>query len=309
MSNNPLISVIITTFSRSNTLKQAIESVLAQSYQSYELIVVDDNGINSPNQLESEKLVNSFNKAIKYIKHDINLGGNAARNSGIRASRGDLIAFLDDDDTFKKNNLEEKVKCFNLHHEKSVLIFSNYHVKGQKIGLTSFNFFSNITSEYCFPDNKKIFCGNYIGSFSFIIVDRLSLIGIGLLDEKLKSSQDWDLYVRLASVGVSFIGVNKKLVNYRFADNHYQISKDRNSRLSGYLVIFEKHKSKIKNLPRPIQKSFYIYIYKNISQVSPYTSIKILNQAKHKKLITNPMEYLYLILYPHLRKLFYYISE
>lgn len=107
----PLVSIIIPTYGRSEYLKNAIESALAQTYKNIEIIVVDDNGRNSSSQIATNKLMQDYmsNEAIKYIKHNKNKGGAIARNTGVLESKGELITFLDDDDLFLPRKVEAQV--------------------------------------------------------------------------------------------------------------------------------------------------------------------------------------------------------
>ena len=103
-----LISVIIPTYFRSDYIGRAIDSILNQTYQNFEILVIDDN---NPDTVERKKLENIMNKyladkRIKYIQHEKNMNGSNARNTGIRASKGEYITFLDDDDYFLKKRFE-----------------------------------------------------------------------------------------------------------------------------------------------------------------------------------------------------------
>lgn len=95
-----LVSVIIPTYKRSDYLLQAINSVLKQTYSPIEIIVVDDNGMGSENQVATQKKLQSLidEGRIVYIPHQTNKNGSAARNTGWKASTGQYILFLDDDD-------------------------------------------------------------------------------------------------------------------------------------------------------------------------------------------------------------------
>src|SRR5258705_13939604 len=100
------VSVVIPTHNRSEFLRSAIASVLGQTYQDFELIVVDDASTDS-----TAEVVVSFNDSrIKFIRHQTNQGGSAARNTGIRASKCDYIAFLDDDDEWSPRKLSKQVE-------------------------------------------------------------------------------------------------------------------------------------------------------------------------------------------------------
>lgn len=111
--SDPLVSVVIPTFNRPKFLNRAIESVLIQDYKPIEIIVVVD-GISS----ETEKLINRINSLseieLKLIQTEVKVGGSEARNIGVRASKGEYIALLDDDDEWFKSKLTSQM---NLVHE------------------------------------------------------------------------------------------------------------------------------------------------------------------------------------------------
>lgn len=104
-----MISIIIPTYARPTNLVRAIKSAVNQTYKNIEIIVVDDNGLGTPQQKATELLLKNYidNNVIKYIKHDINKNGSAARNTGFAQSKGEYIAYLDDDDEF----LPTKLQC------------------------------------------------------------------------------------------------------------------------------------------------------------------------------------------------------
>lgn len=109
--SGPLVSVIIPTFGRARHLADAIDSVLAQTYKNIEIVVIDDNPPNSTDRIETKLLLDNYssNDAVVYEMHEENKGGSAARNTGVRISAGELITFLDDDDTYHKEKLEKQV--------------------------------------------------------------------------------------------------------------------------------------------------------------------------------------------------------
>jgi len=110
-TTSPLVSVIIPTHNRSTNLVRSIESVLRQTYNNFEIIVVDDNSPGSQFRAEAERLMERYKNhdSINYIKHLKNRNGAAARNTGIKFSKGDFIAFLDDDDEWLPLKLEFQV--------------------------------------------------------------------------------------------------------------------------------------------------------------------------------------------------------
>ena len=109
MNENPFtVSVIIPTYNRAHLVGRAIKSVLNQTFQDFEIIVVDDGSTDS-----TKEVVTSFNDTrIRYIKHQMNKGGNAARNTGLKNSKGEYIAFLDSDDEWLPEKLERQLEVF-----------------------------------------------------------------------------------------------------------------------------------------------------------------------------------------------------
>jgi len=91
-----LVSVILPTYNRAHLLDRSIKSVLKQTYENFELIVVNDG---SSDEIERRvKEYQKLDKRIKYVKNDKNLGVSSARNIGIKIAKGEFIAFQDDDD-------------------------------------------------------------------------------------------------------------------------------------------------------------------------------------------------------------------
>ena len=93
MSKNPFVSVVIPTYGRSELLSRVIDSVLDQTYDNIKIIVVDDNDRNSDHRVDTEKVLQKYlnNNQIIYLKHEKNSGGSVARNTAIKASRGEYI--------------------------------------------------------------------------------------------------------------------------------------------------------------------------------------------------------------------------
>lgn len=105
----PLVSVVIPTYNRADLILRAIDSVRSQSYRNWEIIVVDDNSQDRTAELVG-KLVNQH-QPIYYHRHETNLGGSAARNTGINHAQGDYIAFLDSDDVWLPEKLELQIQA------------------------------------------------------------------------------------------------------------------------------------------------------------------------------------------------------
>ena len=127
------MSVVIPTYSRNDTLCNAVDSVLGQTYQNLEIIVVDDNPADSEWRKSTEELMAKYadDPRIRYLKNKENLGGAGARNEGIKAASGEYIAFLDDDDIYFEERIEKQLECFlNNQSEKLALVFCDAVMTG-----------------------------------------------------------------------------------------------------------------------------------------------------------------------------------
>lgn len=125
MNQDVLVSVVIPTYSRNDTLCKAIDSVLGQTYQNLEIIVVDDNPADSEWRKSTEELMVRYadDPRIRYLQNKENLGGAGARNEGIKAANGEYIAFLDDDDVYFERKIEKQLECFlKSDNEKLALV-------------------------------------------------------------------------------------------------------------------------------------------------------------------------------------------
>lgn len=188
------VSVVITTYKRPNFLERAIASVLNQTYKNYELIVVDDFGL-----LENRSVVEKFNNSgtnIKYIRHRSNFGVSFARNTGISNSSGELFCFLDDDDFFLENHLEENIRsieenknCKAVYSDCDVLVFANS------------NDINSISTRYSEWRNdyslERLRFSNVCPPVCFM-VDRVCFETVGKFDVDLESHEDWDMWLRIS---------------------------------------------------------------------------------------------------------------
>lgn len=154
-----MISCIISTYNRPvEVLKRAIDSAINQTYNNKEIIVVNDCPENNKLADEIEYLIKSYGKKyIKYIKLENNSGACYARNVGVKNSKGSFLAFLDDDDEWLPNKLEEQIKMFV--DDKIGMVYCDSNViNGNKIKINN-----KINPNHYGNDFKEILLGNYIG--------------------------------------------------------------------------------------------------------------------------------------------------
>lgn len=174
MSESPLVSIIMATYNRAHLLPRAINSVLNQSYQNFELIIVDDGSADN-----TDEVVKSFeDKRIVYCKLERNKGVSAARNRGLNLARGDYITTLDDDDEFLPQALETAVnKLIKLSSEgsKSVRFDCIDAERGKLSG-------SGITKEG-YISYEDCLCNRVQGDYWVVIT--MDLLGNDRFDERL----------------------------------------------------------------------------------------------------------------------------
>lgn len=220
----PLVSVIIPTYKRPAMLGRAIDSVLSQTYQNIEIIIVDDNDENSECRKDTERFMKKYkeNDNIIYIKNRNNKGGGLARNTGIKNANGEYISFLDDDDEYLKKKIEmqiNKIKttlldqlgfvyCGLIYYDKRGNIFKekNEQIRGG-IDVLKKHFMRSLTSTPA------------------LLVKRDALEKINGFDNVSKG-QDFRLIAKLLYSGYNCDFVEQNLVNVYWHDN-YRITTSR----------------------------------------------------------------------------------
>ena len=198
-----MISVIIPTYKNRGGLYNSIDSVLHQeSSEEIEVIVVDDNGSDFPERKLTEQLMERFEDvpSVKYIKHPENRNGAAARNTGIKAARGEYIAFLDDDDRFLPGKLSKQVEYLKAHPEMDAVYC--LACKGGKDYSKTF---------YEGRPMKEMLMLATCMQTSCLMFRREALFSINGFDEALRRHQDYDLLLRFFAAGHS-IGCLKEVL-------------------------------------------------------------------------------------------------
>ena len=207
---NSLVSVIIPTYNRLELLKRAIESVKNQSYSNIEIIIIDGS-TNNETQLFLE-----HNNQLTYIKNKSN-HSNVLRNIGINTSNGELLAFLDDDDTWECTKIEKQVKIFK--NNNIGLCYTGKNIIDKNDNKIKYSYkkpkFNSILN--------SIMWDNFIGSTSSIMINQKIINTIGMFDEELPALQDYDLCVRICEK-FNVLGIDEPLVNYYYNYSKKQIS-------------------------------------------------------------------------------------
>ncbi len=236
---SPKVSVVIPTYDRAGIVIRAIQSVLTQTYQNLEIIVVDDGSRDNT----CEVIERLHDPRVRYIRHDANQGGSAARNTGIEVAAGEYVAFLDSDDEWLPEKLEKQVRLLQ-GSDSSVgavytgLIVINEHK--EKANITIPKYRGAILGE--------LFSANRVGTASSVMVRRECFSRVGAFDSAMVSCQDWDMWIRLSKY-YKFDFVPESLVYYHLGDNG-RITKNWRAVEDGHLRIVEKYLKDVKRLPR-----------------------------------------------------------
>jgi glycosyltransferase involved in cell wall biosynthesis len=227
---SPKISVIIPVFNGANYLREAIDSVLSQTYKNFEVIVVDDGSVD-----ETWEIIQSYGPQLKGI-HKANGGVASALNCGIQQATGKYIAWLSHDDLFLPNKLEHQM-TFLQQFPQIKACYTDYYVID-----TEGNIIAEIETPW-YPREQAIrmlFVGGYVNG-STMVIERSCFDQVGLFSEKLRYTQDTEMWLRL-SLQFEIGRVPEKLGKQRYhrAQGSRSIKIHRAESETMYRQVFEK---------------------------------------------------------------------
>ncbi|MED0988001.1 glycosyltransferase family 2 protein [Bacillus paramycoides] len=209
-----LISVVIPTYNRSKLIKRTIDSVLAQTYTNFELVIVDDASTDN-----TEDVINEYKDSrIKFIRLHENSKGTKPRNIGIQASKGAYIALLDSDDEWLPNKLEKQLEFLMKFNDDNMVCFTDVILKG--------------TNKTTYSKNRKIFENedileyiflgkNWVQTSTYMFSSKLGKQT--LFNPTLQKHQDWDFCLRLKKNGAKFMNLSEYLTVYYLDDREGRI--------------------------------------------------------------------------------------
>jgi glycosyltransferase involved in cell wall biosynthesis len=196
--------VIIPCYNTAQFVAETLDSVFSQTYSDYEVVVVNDG---SPDTPDLERVLGPYLSRIVYVKSD-NCGLAGARNNGIRASKGELIALLDSDDAWEPRYLE--VQVGKLDSDPSAdIVYPNALIFGDSPRAGSL--FADSAGSVTFTSLIEQTCVVMVS----ILARRSALERAGLFDAKLRSCEDFDLWLRCVKAGSRIIYHDEVLVRYR----------------------------------------------------------------------------------------------
>jgi len=249
----PTISVIIPTYNRAHVLGRSVQSVLNQTFQDFELIIVDDGSTDN-----TESLVNRFrSKKIKYIRHQVNQGVSVAPNTGVRLAKGDYIAILDDDEEWMPEKLERQMKVYYTAPMEVGVVYTSYtkyislgnYIRPPKVAKKEGYLFKQLL------DGLPIQCPM---QWHTALIKRECFNKVGLINESMLHARDWEFLLRI-SQHYQFLYIDEPLAII------YEQSEGRLSKQECYIVdiqrILKMYFSQIKHDSRMLAKYYSSIAY------------------------------------------------
>jgi glycosyltransferase involved in cell wall biosynthesis len=223
------VSVILPTYNRAQLLKISIKSVLSQTYGDFELILIDDCSTDATSRV----LDSITDSRVRVIKNTTNKGIAAVRNIGVMNSRGEYIAFLDDDDEWLPDKLEKQVHII----EKCPPVLGCVYT-----GILIIMDGGNNTSQTKIPHFREnilndLLFNNFITT-STMLIKKECFEKTGLFDESIPYGEDYDMWIRIAEI-FEFEIISEPLVKYRIHSN--SISANHGAIIKGLETLMSKH--------------------------------------------------------------------
>ncbi|HNW26823.1 MAG TPA: glycosyltransferase [Candidatus Gastranaerophilaceae bacterium] len=224
------ISIITASYNYENFIKETVESVIAQTYSEWELIIVDDGS--TDNSVDVIKDYCKKDDRIKFFQHEngINKGLKETLLLGIEKASGKWIAFLESDDIFEPTYLEEKIKAINLTKDVG-LVFNDVKMFGDKEQIETYGDYLNRREKMLSSDRLKytdIFKDNPIQTFSCVIVKKELLTNCNF-NSPVSQNLDWLLWAQVINK-TKFVYIQKPLTRWRIHSRSYIKSTNRENR-------------------------------------------------------------------------------
>lgn len=194
---NPLISVVVTTYNQAPYIEQALQSVFAQTYKPYEVIVVDDGSTD-----DTPSRITPFGSSVIYIRQS-NQGIAASRNTGISKARGEFIAFLDGDDLWDPEKLSVQAAAAQRYPNSGLIAVDGLEFNDNGIlGMSLFGPCCNDLPEGSVTTDcyyHQLLHKQFILTTSQVMIPAKVFQTIGLSNKRFKRASDYDLYIRIAA--------------------------------------------------------------------------------------------------------------
>jgi cellulose synthase/poly-beta-1,6-N-acetylglucosamine synthase-like glycosyltransferase len=228
-TKTPHVTVVIPAYNAARYIAATLNSVLNQTFRDFEVIVVNDG---SPDTADLERALDPYIARIRYIKQN-NGGPSSARNTGIRQASGKYIAFLDSDDLWRPEHLENLTGALGRDPSLGLIYSNGVHIVNDRAFGIAFDrtpqkepvTFESLVREEC-----------TVGTSS-TVADRSEMMAAGLFDESLRRCEDYDLWLRMAHNGVRMTFTRKIQIYHRLANG---LAADSDQMKSARLKVVEK---------------------------------------------------------------------
>ena len=258
------VSVVVPVYNRADLIVNTLESVWQQTYRPIDLIVVDDGSVDDTRDvvlgwaIAHENELDTFK--VQYLYQE-NQGANAARNSGIRHSRGEFVAFIDSDDRWLPSKLEKQTPLF----------YSDPDVGGIYCGLG----WIDLDSGEMLPDERRSYPHGWLlpellirdvtGGTPCYVIRRECFDKVGFFDVALPARQDWDMWIRLSSE-YKIVCVEEVLV---YAGKHAgaRLSTDTKGAIDALWYIFDKYASLREQFPLSVRRSAKGALFRRLGRI------------------------------------------
>jgi glycosyltransferase involved in cell wall biosynthesis len=259
----PKISIVIPVYNGEKTIRETLDSVFAQTFQDWELIISNDGS--SDRTLE---LIEAISDPRLQIISDTNAGLSVSRNRGIKIATGEYISFLDADDLWSPDKLEAQLQALEKHPEAAVAYSWTDYIDESGNWLHS--------GLHLSPEGNvlpELFLQNFLENGSNLLVRREAIDRVGYFETSLTSAQDWDLYLRLADL-YYFVPVSRVQIFYRILSTSFSTNLNRHH--SQGLLVIDRALQRNPTSLEPLKQKTLAHFYK-------YLACKVFNTTGNRK--------------------------
>ncbi len=240
---SPQVSVILPTYNRAQSIVTSVESVLSQTYEDFELIVVDDGSTDG-----TRETIDRFeDPRLRYVPLPTNEGANTARNVGIRVADADYIAFQDSDDRWRRRKLERQMAVMSEADRNVGVVYTGYTrlwAQSRERGPDP------TTGAFEGDMHEELLTGNgRLVPTAATLVRRSCLGDVGLFDERLPRLQEWELWLRI-SEKYEFRFVDEILLERSMEEDGVSIGGNDVALIEALNIILDKYNSVFRNYPQ-----------------------------------------------------------
>lgn len=236
--SNPKISVVIPTYNRADSILKTIDSVLVQTFHDFEILIIDDGSEDNTKEI----IENLNSPKIKYIYQE-NAGASSARNTGIKNSEGEFIAFLDSDDTWFPEKLEKQLNVFE-HNKNIDIVYSAFEWIQVRIDKKEINRYKNYEKK---EDFVKFLLCEMLPICPISMMKKTVFDKVGVFDENLVVSEDWDLCLRFVSE-FNFYYLDEVLTSFYRHNKSLSATADFEKVKKTHLIVLERFFNNTENI-------------------------------------------------------------